>query len=116
MDRLARKTPTVEAPRAATRGAHWITPKLVAEIAFTEFTPDGALRHPSYLGLREDKPAEEVMPETPEKAEKARIAVQVTHPERLIFPDSKVSKGQLADYYAAETGRASCRERVVQSV
>src|SRR3546814_13656234 len=41
------------------------------------------------------------MPETPEKAEKARIAVQVTHPERLIFPDSKVSKGQLADYYAA---------------
>src|SRR3546814_13016297 len=44
MDRLARKTPTVEAPRAATRGAHWITPKLVAEIAFTEFTPDGALQ------------------------------------------------------------------------
>ncbi|WP_119036341.1 DNA ligase D [Hephaestia caeni] len=101
MDRLARKTPTVEAPRAATRGAHWITPKLVAEIAFTEFTPDGALRHPSYLGLREDKPAEDVMPEIPKKAAAARITVKVTHPERLIFPDSKVSKGQLADYYAA---------------
>src|SRR3546814_16331875 len=67
MDRLARKTPTVEAPRAATRGAHWITPKLVAEIAFTEFTPDGALRHPSYLGLPEAKPAEAVMPETTEE-------------------------------------------------
>src|SRR3546814_17965518 len=39
MDRLARKTPTVEAPRAATRGAHWITPTLVAETAFTDFPP-----------------------------------------------------------------------------
>ncbi|HVI99347.1 MAG TPA: DNA ligase D [Sphingomonas sp.] len=103
MDRLARKTPTVEAPRAATRGAHWISPRLVAEIAFTEFTPDGALRHPSYLGLREDKPVEDIVPETPEKAppKASSAAVKVTHPDRLIFPDSKVTKGQLAAYYAA---------------
>ena len=38
-----------------------MTPKLVAEIAYTEQTPDGHLRHPSFLGLREDKPAEEVV-------------------------------------------------------
>ena len=36
--------------RAPTAGAHWIKPKLVAEIAFTEFTADGVLRHPSFLG------------------------------------------------------------------
>src|SRR4051812_21842541 len=55
----------VEVPRADRRQAHWIAPKLVAEIAFTEFTGDGILRHPSFLGLREDKPAKDVVRETP---------------------------------------------------
>jgi bifunctional non-homologous end joining protein LigD len=57
---LARKAATVEAPRAAVRGANWVEPKLVAEIAYAEMTADGVLRHPSYLGLREDKPARAV--------------------------------------------------------
>ncbi len=39
---------------------NWVKPKLVAEIAYTELTPDGALRHPAFLGLREDKPAAEI--------------------------------------------------------
>jgi bifunctional non-homologous end joining protein LigD len=47
------------------RGSTWIEPRLVAEIAFTEFTSDGVLRHPSFLGLREDKPATDVVLETP---------------------------------------------------
>ena len=52
----ARKTsPFANAPRDIARRASWIEPELVAEIAFTEFTPDGYLRHPSFLGLREDK-------------------------------------------------------------
>jgi bifunctional non-homologous end joining protein LigD len=46
------------------RGAHWLRPKLVAEIAYTEMTNEGTLRHPSYLGLREDKKAEAVVLET----------------------------------------------------
>ena len=48
-------------PRAAT----WVEPELVAQIAFMEWTPDGRLRHPSFLGLREDKPAREVVREAP---------------------------------------------------
>jgi bifunctional non-homologous end joining protein LigD len=103
-DRLSRKTAPAEVPRVAARGATWITPKLVAEIAFTEFTPDGVLRHPSYLGLREDKPAEDVVPETPAPAPAAPVAdihVNVSSRDRVIFPDSDVTKGQLADYYAA---------------
>ncbi|MBI0476204.1 DNA ligase D [Sphingomonas sp. MA1305] len=100
--RLARKTPTVEAPRAMVRGAHWVSPKLVAEIAFTEVTPDGVLRHPSFVGLRGDKPAEEVVVETPEPAPAApEVHVTVSSRDRLIFPDSDVTKGELADYYAA---------------
>ncbi len=63
MTPLEVKEPTVEAPRAAVRGAHWIQPKLVAEIAFMEVTGDGVLRHSSYLGLRLDKKAEAVVVE-----------------------------------------------------
>jgi bifunctional non-homologous end joining protein LigD len=45
------------------RGAHWLRPELVAQIAFTEWTRDGRLRHPRYLGLRDDKPPTEVVRE-----------------------------------------------------
>src|SRR4051795_9057201 len=65
----------VEVPRPDRKGAHWIAPKLVAEIAFTEFTDDGVLRHPSFMGLREDKPASKVVREVPKhltKSEKTR--------------------------------------------
>ena len=102
LDRLARKTPTVEAPRAATRRVHWVTPKLVAEIAYTETTPDKVLRHPSFLGLRGDKEAEEVVEEKAKPAPKLKASsVKITHPDRLIFPDSTVTKGDLAAFYEA---------------
>jgi bifunctional non-homologous end joining protein LigD len=53
------------APMKAARRARWAEPELVAQIAFTEWTPDGRLRHPRYLGLRADKPAREVVRELP---------------------------------------------------
>ncbi|MES2058964.1 MAG: DNA ligase D [Pseudomonadota bacterium] len=103
--KIERKTPTVEAPRAAVRGAHWVTPKLVAEIAYAETTPDGVLRHSSFLGLREDKAAGDVVAETPTSAPAApEIHVTVSSRDRLIFPDSDVTKGDLADYYAQVAG------------
>ncbi|MFE6176858.1 non-homologous end-joining DNA ligase [Streptomyces sp. NPDC056464] len=46
-------------------GARWARPELVAQIDFTEWTRDGLLRHPRYLGLRDDKAAEEVVRERP---------------------------------------------------
>jgi DNA ligase D-like protein (predicted ligase) len=46
-------------------GTHWIRPELVAQIGFTEWTRDGRLRHPRYLGLRDDKPARDVVREVP---------------------------------------------------
>ncbi len=45
--------------------AHWAEPELVVEVAFTEWTRDGRLRHPRYEGLRDDKPAREVVREEP---------------------------------------------------
>ena len=47
------------------RDVHWATPKLLAEISFTEMTSDGKLRHPSFKGLRDDKPAKDVVREEP---------------------------------------------------
>ena len=47
------------------RGTHWVKPELVAQIGFTEWTRDGRLRHPRYLGLRDDKAASEVVREGP---------------------------------------------------
>jgi ATP-dependent DNA ligase len=41
-------------------GVHWVKPKLVAPVGFTEWTGDGKLRHPRFLGLRDDKKPEEV--------------------------------------------------------
>jgi bifunctional non-homologous end joining protein LigD len=45
------------------RGATWVEPELVAQIGFTEWTADGRLRHPRFLGMREDKAAREVVRE-----------------------------------------------------
>jgi bifunctional non-homologous end joining protein LigD len=47
------------------RGATWVEPRLVAQIGFSEWTRDGRLRHPRFLGLREDKSAGEVVRENP---------------------------------------------------
>jgi len=112
MTPLEVKTPTVEAPRAAVRGAHWIQPKLVAEIAFMEVTQDGVLRHSSYLGLRLDKKAEAVVLEKEAPVAEveaaasapADIKVRITNRERVIFPEGKITKGELADYYQAVSG------------
>ena len=102
LDARARKIAPVDAPRAMVRGAHWVRPDLVAEIAFTETTPDGLLRHPSFLGLRGDKAASEVVRERPQTVADAPAAsVTITNRDRVIDPDAKITKGDLADYYSA---------------
>jgi DNA ligase D-like protein (predicted ligase) len=45
------------------RGMHWVNPELVAEVAFTEWTDDGKLRHPRFLGLRDDKSPDSIVRE-----------------------------------------------------
>jgi bifunctional non-homologous end joining protein LigD len=62
---LARKTPPFghDLPRDQTRDARWVTPKLVGEVVFSEWTTDGRLRHPSWRGLRPDKTPSEVFRE-----------------------------------------------------
>ncbi|MGZ6557879.1 MAG: ATP dependent DNA ligase, partial [Actinomycetota bacterium] len=64
LERRERPTPPF-ADEGLPHVARWAEPELVAQIAFTEWTEDGRLRHPRYLGLRDDKPAREVVRERP---------------------------------------------------
>jgi bifunctional non-homologous end joining protein LigD len=104
--KLERKTAPAEVGRVESRGVTWLSPKLVAEIAFAEFTADGSVRHASYLGLRGDKKAEEVEPEVAQETpdEDPAAEVKISSRDRVIFPESGQTKGQLADYYLGVAG------------
>jgi len=73
LDKIERQaTPFSNPPTGAdARGVHWVKPQLVGEVVFTGWTSDGLLRHPSFKGLREDKPPEQV---------KREAAAQVQNP------------------------------------
>jgi len=93
---------------------HWVKPVLLCEVAFTEWTQDGRIRHPSFQGLREDKDAGEVKKETPVRVAStsgATIAqrkagsllvsgIAITHPDRVISETGHITKGELAEYYS----------------
>jgi bifunctional non-homologous end joining protein LigD len=120
LDSLTRKSsPFAQVPRPIARTAKWVAPELVAEIGFTEFTPDGVLRHPSFLALREDKPAREVKAEQPDVPSVQAPALQtqvginaaeaagvkLTSLDRVIYPGQGVTKADLVAYYAAVAER-----------
>jgi bifunctional non-homologous end joining protein LigD len=103
------RSPFADAVPAAGR-ARWVAPTLVAQVAFTEWTKDGRLRHPAFKGLREDKPAAQVVREEPvvpapaargaAPAGAAVIAgVKLTHPDRVLYPVQGTTKHELARFY-----------------
>ncbi|HEX7192637.1 MAG TPA: DNA ligase D [Thermoanaerobaculia bacterium] len=107
-DRLAKEevpaSPAKDAPRI--RDAHWVKPRLVAQVAFTEWTADNRLRHPSFLGLRDDKSPEEVVREKPSSVSRQpssarKPKVTLTHPERVLYPKDGYTKADVLAYYEA---------------
>ncbi len=65
LDRLRRDRPAFERGKLPRPGVHWVEPRLVAQIGFSEWTTDGMLRQPRFQGLRRDKSPAEVVRETP---------------------------------------------------
>ncbi|MHB9005001.1 MAG: DNA ligase D, partial [Coriobacteriia bacterium] len=67
LTKIERKdAPVTNPPRGAQAASiHWVEPELVAQVTFTEWTDEGSLRHPAFRGLRDDKPADEVIAEEP---------------------------------------------------
>ena len=121
---LARpSSPFAPAQNRPPRGALFCEPELVAEVEFSEWTAAGSLRHPSYKGLREDKPAEQVVREDVARADDVDDAtgVLVVHEEtpssrsvavdgrelklsnleKVLYPKSGFSKRDVIDYYTA---------------
>jgi bifunctional non-homologous end joining protein LigD len=77
---------------------HWVRPELVVEVAFSEWTPNGHIRHPSFRGIREDKPASAITREAAAHAVPAS-SVKVTHGDRVIDPKTGLRKIDLVRYY-----------------
>jgi bifunctional non-homologous end joining protein LigD len=75
----------------------WVEPKLVCEVEFAEWTHDGHLRAPSFQGLRDDKPAEDVRRERPAEAKDGRV--KLSNLDKPFWPDEGITKGDLLDYY-----------------
>lgn len=99
---LSRKdSPFSDVPRAEARDARWVEPRLVAQVNYTEKTNDGILRHPTFQGLRVDKPANEVVSEQ-EKMEQAEtfLGVRFTHPRREMYAGEAILKKDVAEHYA----------------
>jgi bifunctional non-homologous end joining protein LigD len=122
------KTMVKDAPRE--RVATWVRPRFVVQVSFTEWTADNRLRHPSFKGIREDKKVEDVVREkpvpvskivsapsektsakksSPKKAASTKSSkpttptspVNLTHPERILYPRDGITKQDVADYYVA---------------
>jgi bifunctional non-homologous end joining protein LigD len=111
-------------PGRLSKHAHWVKPALIAEVAFTEWTDDGRIRHPSFQGLRRDREPRSVRREMPVDAPQADnpthgrhwrsapsashtrrgaaetvAGVRISHPDRLLFPEVPLSKVDLARFY-----------------
>ena len=125
---LARKAaPSREVAKLAPRRAHWVEPELVAEVRYANWTGDGRLREPAFIALREDKSGREIVldpathnpsaaavpamsaPAAPAEPPPTEVSpkttlefegVRLTHAGKVLYPESNITKLDLARYYA----------------
>jgi bifunctional non-homologous end joining protein LigD len=91
-------------PDGAEKGVRWAKPQLVCEVEYRAWTADKLIRQSSFKGLREDRPAEEIVLETQPDRPKSDVGrelirARLTHPERILWPEQGVTKEGLAEFY-----------------
>jgi bifunctional non-homologous end joining protein LigD len=112
-----KEPPFVDPPSGAGgKGVHWVKPEMVGEVRFSEWTNDGILRQPAFLGLREDKPPRQVVLESQEPPTEAHNEIKtepitalpdkkeiggvfLTNADRVLYPAQGLTKGDLWQYY-----------------
>lgn len=116
---ITEKSPFTKEPRPNTP-VKWLRPKLVAEVSFLEWTNEGIMRQPIFMGLREDKKSQEVVRENPKPvsvttkkhsskanpvpkySEKTIVDEDlISNPDKIFWPDEKYTKRDLLEYYAS---------------
>jgi bifunctional non-homologous end joining protein LigD len=93
---------TPKMPRVRRSDVVWVEPRLVAQVEFAEWTREGRLRAPVYLGLREDKSASEVRKEKtplPTVLKKGRRELRLSNLDKPFWSDEGITKGDLIGYY-----------------
>jgi bifunctional non-homologous end joining protein LigD len=104
---LERETPPFRVvpkmPKVRKGDVTWLEPKLVVEVEFGEFTHDGRLRAPVYVGVREDKSPDDVRRELPVEDEirKGSHTLKLSNLDKVFWPDEGITKGDLLAYYRA---------------
>ena len=83
----------------SSKSIKWVKPKMICEVAFAEWTSDTIMRHPRFLGLREDKPAEKIKLQIPRPINPVKSRVQLSNPEKIFWPEQKITKQDVFDYY-----------------
>jgi len=114
LDGSRRATPPCGGTIPKEEGDVWVTPQLVCEVRYKEWTADGSLRHPVFLRLREDKTIEDCSPrdmslrQAPdpplpaiEPVSGPPAAPEVTNRDKVFWPEEGYTKGDLIDYYRA---------------
>ena len=95
---LTADKPTVKNP-PDDQNIIWVKPELVCEVKFTEWTGDKVMRHPSFIGLREDKSPEQIKIQRSRKVPSMNRKITLSNPDKVFWPEEGITKRDIYNFY-----------------
>ncbi len=91
----------VNSPKGKNTDTHWVKPIKVCEVSYGQITSEGILRHPVFVGMREDKPAKDIGMDKPKKIKTSgkKLSREISSPEKILFKKEGITKRDVAEYY-----------------